>query len=250
MKKTSSVVKVSNQDLIERSFTKKLENLVKAKDSLVKESAVLAERMIHFAASLAELEEEAKRLDKAFKTKVHTEEFEKHLSVRALGVSPAIRSRWNTIASQAPALLKIHDSLPPTRDALYETARALKQDENVSMWVKKQQLTPYSTVQEINSLRSKGKRATPSKEETPAKASANKTSSKSPAQTTVKKWKPSNKRVPLGISIKDLPTDKPEQAFHNDLMLLVVRREIDPDTSKSTLVAVGVVNDPSVLEGY
>ena len=239
MKKPSSAIKTSRQDIIEASFSKKLNILVKAKDLLVSETAELAERMIRFAASLTELEEEAKRLDKAYKTKVHTEEFEKHLSVRALGLSPAIRSRWNTIASQAPALLKIHTSLPATRDALYETARAIKQDENVSMWVKKQQLTPLSTVQEINSLRSKGKRTAPAK----------KAPTKSTASTTNKKWITSNKGVPLGISIKDLPTDKPEQAFHNDLMLLVVKREVDPDTSKSRLVAVGVVSDPSILEG-
>ena len=240
MKKPSSAIKTSRQDIIEPSFNKKLNILVKAKDLLVSETAELAERMIRFAASLTELEEEAQRLDKAFKTKVHTEEFEKHLSVRALGLSPAIRSRWNTIASEAPALLKIHTSLPATRDALYETARAIKQDENVSMWVKKQQLTPLSTVKEINDLRSKGKRTAPAK----------KASGKSTTSATGIGWKPSNKRVPLGISIKDLPTDKPEQAFHNDLMLLVVKREIDPDTSKSRLVAVGVVDDPSILEGH
>ena len=239
MKKPSSAIKTSRQDIIEASFSKKLNILVKAKDLLVSETAELAERMIRFAASLTELEEEAQRLDKAYKTKVHTEEFEKHLSVRALGLSPAIRSRWNTIASQAPALLKIHTSLPATRDALYETARAIKQDENVSMWVKKQQLTPLSTVQEINSLRSKGKRTAPAK----------KAPTKSTASTTNKKWITSNKGVPLGISIKDLPTDQPEQAFHNDLMLLVVKREVDPDTSKSKLLAIGVVNDPLVLSG-
>ena len=248
MKKTSSAITTSRQDLMERSFTKKLDLLVRAKDLLVKESAVLAERMIRFAASLSELEEEAKRLDKAFKTKVHTEEFEKHLSVRALGVSPAIRSRWNTIASQAPALLKIHESLPPNRDALYETARALKQDENVSMWVKKQQITPHSTVQEINSLRAKGKRASPAPATAPSQV--NKVATSLIVKAPDKKLKQSYKPVPLGISVKDLPTDKPELAFHNDLMLLVVRREVDPDTSKSTLVAIGVVNDPSILAGH
>ena len=248
MKKTSSAISTSRQDIIDRSFGKKLDSLVRDKNSLVKETAELTERMIRFAASLTELEEEAKRLDKAHKSKVHIEEFEKHLSVRALGLSPAIRSRWNTIASQAPALLKIHTSLPATRDALYETARALKQDEDVSMWVKKQQITPLSTVQEINSLRSKGKRAEPVSKAT-AKPSV-KASVTPPAVSEIKKWKSSNKGVPLGISIKDLPTDKPEQAFHNDLMLLVVRREVDPDTSKSTLVAVGVVNAPSILKGH
>jgi len=239
MKKSSTAISPSRQAIIDRSFSKKLDLLVRAKDMLVKETAELTERMIHFAASITELEEDAKRLDKAFKTKVHTEEFEKHLSVRALGLSPAIRSRWNTIGSQAPELLKIHTSLPATRDALYETARAIKEDENVSMWVKKNQITPLSTVQEINSLRKKGKRAVPAK----------KTSAKSPVSADVKKWKSNKNGVPLGISIKDIPTDKPDQAFHNDLMLLVVRRDVDPDTSKSILVAVGVVNDAKVLEG-
>jgi hypothetical protein len=136
-------------------------------------------------------------------------------------------------------LLKLHTSLPATRDALYETARALKQDENVSAWIKKKQITPLSTVQEINSLRAKNKRTPPTKKKfVEAKISVQ-----------AKKWKSSNKRVPLGISLKDLPTDKPELAFHNDLMLLVVKREIDPDTSKSTLVAIGVVIDPAILGG-
>lgn len=235
MQKTSLAITTPRQNIIERSFSKRLDLLVRAKDMLVKETAELAERMIHFAASLTELEEEAKRLDKAHRTKVHIEEFEKHLSIRALGLSPAIRSRWNTIASQAPELLKIHTSLPPTRDALYETARAIKEDENVSMWVKKNQITPLSTIQEINSLRTKRKRTAPAKK-SPAKVA-----------TSAKKWKPRNKGIPLGISIKDLPTDKPELAFHNDLMLLVVKREVDPDTSKSRLVAVGVINDPSTI---
>lgn len=235
MKTPPSAIVKSRQDILDAGFYRKLESLISAKDQLVRDTTELTKRMIEFASSLNDLEAEAHRLDKASNRKVHVEEFEKHLSIRALGLSPAIRSRWNTIASQAPELLKIHTSLPPTRDALYETARAIKQDENVSMWVRKNQITPLSTVQEINSLRSKGKRATTVKN-----------SHVKPASTS-KKWKSSNKRVPLGISLKDLPTDKPELAFHNDLTLLVVKREIDPDTSKSTLVAIGVVVDPTIL---
>lgn len=236
MKISSSAIVKSKQDILDAGFYRKLESLINAKDQLVSDTTELTKRMIQFASSLNGLEAEAYRLDKALKRKVHIEEFEKHLSIRALGLSPAIRSRWNTIASQAPELLKIHTSLPPTRDALYETARAIKQDENVSMWVRKNQITPLSTVQEINSLRSKGKRTAPAK----------KTSSKNTPSS--KKWKPSNKRVQLSLSIKDLPTENPELAFHNDLMLLVVRREVDPDTSKTTLVAIGVLNDHSVLD--
>lgn len=239
MTRTLTTRSNSGLEILGRDFVRKLDSLVKTKNQLVDATAELTERMIRFASSLTDLEEEARRLDKANKTKVHLEEFEKQLSYRALGLSAPIRSRWNTIASQAPALLKLHTSLPATRDALYETARALKQDENVSAWIKKKQITPLSTVQEINSLRAKGKRTPP----TQKKSVATKTSVPS------KKWKSSNKRVLLGISLKDLPTDKPELAFHNDLMLLVVKREIDPDTSKSTLVAIGVVNDPTILGG-
>ena len=239
MTRTLTTRSNSRLEILGRDFVRKLDSLVKTKNQLVDATAELTERMIRFASSLTDLEEEARRLDKANKTKVHLEEFEKQLSYRALGLSAPIRSRWNTIASQAPALLKLHTSLPATRDALYETARALKQDENVSAWIKKKQITPLSTVQEINSLRAKGKRTPP----TQKKSVATKTS------VQAKKWKSSNKRVLLGISLKDLPTDKSELAFHNDLMLLVVKREIDPDTSKSTLVAIGVVNDPTILGG-
>jgi hypothetical protein len=237
MKTPPSAIVKSRQDILDAGFYRKLESLISAKDQLVRDTTELTKRMIEFASSLNDLEAEAHRLDKASNRKVHTEEFEKHLSIRALGLSPAIRSRWNTIASQAPELLKIHTSLPPTRDALYETARAIKQDENVSMWVRKNQITPLSTVQEINSLRSKGKRATAVK------------NSQIKTAPTSKKWEASNMRVPLGISLKDLPTDKPELAFHDDLTLLVVKREIDPDTSKLTLVAIGVVVDPTILSG-
>ena len=235
MKNSSSAIVKPKQDILDAGFYRKLASLIKTKDQLVTDTAELTERMIRFASSLADLEAEANRLDKASKRKVHIEEFEKHLSIRALGLSPAIRSRWNTIASQAPELLKIHTSLPPTRDALYETARAIKQDENVSMWVRKKQITPLSTVQDISSLRSKGKRASPAKTATTKVVASS------------RRWLPSSKAIPLGISIKDLPTDRPEEAFHNDLMLLVIRREVDPDTSKSKLVAVGVVKDHSVL---
>ena len=239
MTRTLTTRSNSGLEILGRDFVRKLDSLVKTKNQLVDATAELTERMIRFASSLTDLEEEARRLDKANKTKVHLEEFENQLSYRALGLSAPIRSRWNTIASQAPALLKLHTSLPATRDALYETARALKQDENVSAWVKKKQITPLSTVQEINSLRAKGKR-TPPTQKKPVKAKSS---------VPAKNWKSSNKRVPLGISLKDLPTDKPELAFHNDLMLLVVKHEIDPDTSKSTLVAIGVVNDPTILGG-
>lgn len=239
MTRTLTTRSNSGLEILGRDFVRKLDSLVKTKNQLVDATAELTERMIRFASSLTDLEEEARRLDKANKTKVHLEEFEKQLSYRALGLSAPIRSRWNTIASQAPALLKLHTSLPATRDALYETARALKQDENVSAWIKKKQITPLSTVQEINSLRAKGKRTPP----TQKKSVTTKTS------VPAKKWKSSNKRVLLGISLKDLPTDKPELAFHNDLMMLVVRREIDPDTSKSILVAIGVFNDPTILGG-
>jgi len=239
MNRTLTTRTNSGLEILGRDFVRKLDTLVKTKNQLVDATAELTERMIRFASSLTDLEEEAKRLDKANKTKVHLEEFEKQLSYRALGLSAPIRSRWNTIASQAPALLKLHTSLPATRDALYETARALKQDENVSAWIKKKQITPLSTVQEINSLRAKGKRTPPTQ----------KKSAETKASAQAKKWKSSNKRVLLGISLKDLPTDKPELAFHNDLMLLVVKREIDPDTSKSILVAIGVVNDPTILGG-
>lgn len=237
MKNTSKAMTTAKLGVIERDFTRKLDALIKTKNQLVSDTAELTERMIRFASSLTQLEEEAKKLDLAYKTKVHTEEFEKHLSIKALGLSPAIRSRWNTIASQAPTLLKFHTSLPATRDALYETARAIKQEENVSLWVKKKQITPLSTVQEINSLRSKGKRTAPAKKP-PAKN-----------KPTIGKWSGNNKRVKLGISIKELPTNNPELAFHNDLILLVVKREVDPDTSKSVLVAVGVVDTPSIFGG-
>lgn len=226
-------------EILGRDFIRKLDTLVKTQNQLIDATSELTERMIRFASSLTELEEEARRLDKANKTKVHVEEFEKQLSYRSLGLSAPIRSRWNTIASQAPALLKLHTSLPATRDALYETARALKQDENVSSWIKKKQITPLSTVQEINNLRVKGKRTPPTQ----------KKSVKSKTSVPATKWISNNKKVPLGISVKDLPTDKPELAFHNDQMLLVVKREIDPDTSKSTLVAIGVVIDPAILGG-
>jgi len=163
MNRTLTTRTNSGLEILGRDFVRKLDTLVKTKNQLVDATAELTERMIRFASSLTDLEEEAKRLDKANKTKVHLEEFEKQLSYRALGLSAPIRSRWNTIASQAPALLKLHTSLPATRDALYETARALKQDENVSAWIKKKQITPLSTVQEINSLRAKGKRRHPLK---------------------------------------------------------------------------------------
>lgn len=236
MKNTSKAMTSAKLGVIEKDFTRKLNALIKTKNQLVSDTAELTERMIRFASSLTQLEEEAKKLDAAYKTKIHTEEFEKHLSIKALGLSPAIRSRWNTIASQAPTLLKFHTSLPATRDALYETARAIKQEENVSLWVKKQQITPLSTVQEINSLRSKGKRSVPVKK--PALKS----------KPVISKWSGNNKRVKLGISIKDLPTNSPESAFYNDLMLLVVKREVNPDTSKSELVAIGVIDRPSFAE--
>jgi hypothetical protein len=238
MRNDLSTSSKSHLEILERGFVRKLDSLVKTKDKLIDDTAELTRRMIGFASSLSDLEEEAKRLDKAYKTRIHVDELEKHLLVKALGLSAALRSRWHTIASQAPALLKLHASLPATRDALYETARALKQDEDVSSWVKKRQITPLSTVQDINNLRLKGKR----------NATMKKAVLKPKVVVIDKKWIASNKRIPLGISIKDLPTDAPELAFHNDLMLLVVKREVDPDTSKSTLLAISVLNDRSILE--
>jgi hypothetical protein len=231
--KSSLIAKRSRADIIERTFSRKLDLLVKNQDQLMNDTADLTERMIHFASSIKELEEEAIRLDKAGKTKVHQEEIEKKISVKGV-VSSALRSRWNTIASQAPTLLKYHTSLPATRDALYATARAIKENENISAWVKSKQLTPLSTVKDINNLRSKVKKKKSKRKQT----------------ISVSKKRKLGKGIPLGISISDLPTNDVRSAFHNDLTLLVVKREVDPDTSRSTLVAIDLINDPSILDGY
>lgn len=222
-------------DLLDGGFARKLDSLVKTEQKLVDDVSDLTERMIHFASSLSYLEEEAKRLDKANKTKVHLEEIEKHMSQRSLGFSASLRSRWNTIAREAPTLLKYHTSLPPTRDALYETARAISTGEDVSSWVRKKQVNSLSTVKDITSLRSKGIQPKIKK----------KVSVK--ALSTAPKPIPFDKPIRLEVSTKDLGIDNKESIFHNNLMLLVLRREVDPDTSKSVLVAVGAIEDPSKI---
>ena len=67
------------------------------------------------------------------------------------------------------------------------------------------------------------------------------------ALSTAPKPIPFDKPIRLEVSTKDLGIDNKESIFHNNLMLLVLRREVDPDTSKSVLVAVGAIEDPSKI---
>jgi hypothetical protein len=73
MKNSSSAIVKSKQDILDAGFYKKLESLIKAKDQLVSDTTELTKRMIQFASSLNDLEDEAKRLDAASKRKVHIE---------------------------------------------------------------------------------------------------------------------------------------------------------------------------------
>ena len=87
MKNSLPAIVKSKQDILDAGFYKKLESLIKAKDQLVSDTTELTKRMILFASSLNDLKAEANRLDAASKRKVHIEEFEKHLTIRALFLS-------------------------------------------------------------------------------------------------------------------------------------------------------------------
>ena len=65
MNRTLTTRTNSGLEILGRDFVRKLDSLVKTKNQLVDATAELTERMIRFASSLTDLEEEARRLDKA-----------------------------------------------------------------------------------------------------------------------------------------------------------------------------------------
>jgi hypothetical protein len=137
---------------INAGFSRSVSKLAKEGHTLVRAEQMLTERILTFGQDFRSLSDQAKSLDGADDGAHQT--FLRERLVEVAGTrDKAILSRWNTIGSQAAALLPFAKALPAQRDSLYELALATKQGHPVATWIKQELVSPHTTVRQLAALR-------------------------------------------------------------------------------------------------
>jgi hypothetical protein len=155
---SSEITKKPN---IASSFESQVMRLHKDWKSLQSAFENLTSRQLQFAQLIKDLWVQAKNLDSNLVTDVHQSFVRDQLRIIVRSDSASILSRWVTIGTEAPKLLPHAASLPSQRDALYETAKAIRQREGIILkWIEKGQISPESTVREVKALASGKKKVT------------------------------------------------------------------------------------------
>lgn len=219
---------MASKQLVSTTFKKKLTSLETLREQINKGHFALAAAYIEFAERFTTLLDDAKAQDKASGTKTHVE------SVLALGtldgseLTTSTVSKWRKIAAEARELRENQQYLPSSRDALYFIAQGVEKGVKIAQLGRKGALSATSTLTDIKKL------LPASKQKTKAKGP------KKPANTTINMGTDitSFPAVSLGIDADQLPSSA-QKLLHKGAILLRVRIEIDPDTSRSSLVAVG-----------
>ncbi len=137
----------------DNTFEKEVNALAREGKRLVDSYSDLTERMLSFAQKFERLWDQAKSLDGGNSGQHHIY-LRQALSELVNTSNKSIQSRWVTIGSNAKALLRFKNALPPYRDSLYELALAVEGNEPVAKWVKQKQITADSSVRDLRSLRS------------------------------------------------------------------------------------------------
>ena len=221
---------MGSKALVSAAFTKKLTSLEALRQKIHRGHFALASAYIDFAEQFVSLLDEAKAQDEASGTKVHEAE------VLALGTLDGTQlvdgtiSKWRKIASEADELKKNQEHLPSSRDALYFIALGVEKGVKISRLASRGELTSESSLSEIKKL-------IPSDKRKPKPKSRDK-SHKGGATITVGTDIHGFSPIALGISANGLPTSV-QKLLNKGSVLLRVRVEIDPDTNRPMLVAVG-----------
>jgi len=156
-----TAVTASNRDL-NKAFSTQVSSLKLEWKNLNLAHHQLAEMTINFGKNIQKLTELARSLDKTIDG-VHERYLRKQISEQIGTNNPSILSKWIAIGAQAPALLSVKDSLPATRDGLYEIALAAGAHKPIERWIEQGKLSSESSVRDVQALRRKIKKSLPTK---------------------------------------------------------------------------------------
>lgn len=133
---------------IDGTFLQRVRQLATEEKELADIQSNLTERLLQIGVKFRELCEYAKKLDVGDSGK-HID----YLRQQLIGnKSKTIQSDWRTIGEAAPQLLRYKDSLPPTREALVELARATNNGKPVERWIDQKKLSAASSVRDVRAL--------------------------------------------------------------------------------------------------
>jgi hypothetical protein len=122
----------------------------------------LAEMTINFGKNIQKLTKLARSIDKTVDG-AHARYLRQQISAQIGTNNPSILSKWIAIGAQAPALLSVKDSLPATRDGIYEIALAAGEHKPIERWIEQGKLSSESSVRDVQGLRRKIKKRPPTK---------------------------------------------------------------------------------------
>lgn len=137
---------------IDTSFRREVIELVSEGEEISRISASLTERTLKFASSFKALADKARSLDRTVDGD-HYAFMREQLSKLINTDDKAVRSRWVAIGAQAPKLLPMAESLPASRDTLYQLALAVEAKQPIQKWVEQGKVTSETTFREAQRLR-------------------------------------------------------------------------------------------------
>lgn len=219
---------MGSSQVVAAGFKKKLAALKGLRDQIGKAHNLLATAYIEFAEQFTALYDEAKAQDKANGTKTHVESVIECGTLDGTQLTPQTISKWRKIAQEARELKKNQKHLPSSRDALYFIAQGVEQGVKISRLASRGELFPEATLTSIRRVISTGKGK--SKKEPKAKQIG--------GTTSVGAEFNAFSAIPLGIDADRLPLEV-QELLQKRGVLLQVEMDIDPDTSRASLCAVG-----------
>ena len=157
----TSAILVSNKNL-DKSFSDGVFELTAEWKKLHAAHHRLAEMTIHFGKKIQALTQRARNIDKGVDG-AHERYLREQISAQIGTSNPSILSKWVAIGAQAPALLAFKNSLPNTRDGLYEIALAAEEKKPIERWIEQGKLSAESSVRDVQALRRKKKKRSASK---------------------------------------------------------------------------------------
>ena len=219
---------MASKQLVSTTFKKKLTSLEMLRQQINKGHFALASAYIEFAEQFTTLLDEAKAQDKANDTKTHVEAVLELGTLDGSELTPSTVSKWRKIAEEARELKRNQKHLPSSRDALYFIAKGIEKGIKIGSLASRGELSAESTLTDIKRLIPTEKRK--GKKEPKARSGG--------ATINIGTEITAFAAVPLGVDADQLPPAVQKQ-LHKGTVLLKVKIEIDPDTNRPSLIAVG-----------
>ena len=223
---------MGSKALLSATFGKKLNSLRELRQQIHKGHFLLASAYIEFAERFTSLLDEAKQQDKASGSKTHSEAVLELGTLDGSQLTTVTVSKWRKIAEEARELKRNQKYLPSSRDALYFIAKGVERGVKIGSLGSKGDLTADSTISNIRKLFAY--RKTNRKEKKAVGRSDRGQGATFSVRTEIQPIRP----IPLGVDVDSLPSAIQKILGKNGL-LFRVELQTDPDTNRSTLVAVG-----------